>query len=125
MRKSSPLLIMLFSCIFLACGSNSDDRRIDDSATVQFESKLKINSAYRIKRDNTYVDLNTGKKLALSMDSVNNVIIDNATSFPVPFFIDLETKDTIDQHGRIVNNAILPGENGLWKLDEGKLKKIK
>ncbi|MGI8634802.1 MAG: hypothetical protein ACR2KZ_05305, partial [Segetibacter sp.] len=94
MRKSSPLLIMLFSCIFFACGSNSDDRRIDDSATVQFESKLKINSAYRIKRDNTYVDLNTGKKLALSMDSVNNVTIDNATSFPVPFFIDLETKDT-------------------------------
>ena len=118
------LLLMLLPCTFISCHSNNDNKTNSDTAAVQMESKLKINSMYRIKRDATYVDLNTGKKLALRMDSVNNVIIDNATSFPVPFFIDLETHDTIDQHGRIVNNAILPGKNGLWKLDEGKLKKI-
>ena len=118
------LLLMLLPCTFISCHSNNDNKTNSDTAAAQMESKLKINSMYRIKRDATYVDLNTGKKLALRMDSVNNVIIDNATSFPVPFFIDLETNDTIDQHGRIVNNAILPGKNGLWKLDEGKLKKI-
>jgi hypothetical protein len=107
-----------------SCNNNSDTSRRDDSAVTSEKTKLKINSAYRIKRDATYVDLSTSKKVVLKEDTVNHIIRDANTGFPVPFFIDIDTNDTVDEHGRIVNNALLPGENGKWKLDEGKLKKV-
>ena len=110
---------MLLSC------SNQKDKSGQDKEDAVLESKFKINSVYRIKRDHTYVDLNTGKKLSLRNDTISQKIIDEATGFPVPFIIDVTEQDTIDASGRIVNNAILPGKDGNWYVDEGKLQKIK
>lgn len=117
---SSLLLIEMLSCNY-----NKNEKKIIDSSLTKEETKLKINSAYRIKRDHTYVDLNTGKKISLRHDPVSNAFVDSVTSFPVPFFIDIDTNDTIDQQGRIVNNALLPGENGAWRLDEGRLERVR
>lgn len=117
----SPVLAI----VILSCNNNKDGEGRDDRNVEKVESKLKINSVYRIKRDGTYVDLNTGKRIMLRQDSLSKAIVNDVTGFPVAFFIDVDTNDTVDQQGRIVNNALLPGENGTWKLDEGKLKKIK
>lgn len=126
--KNKIVVLVIFSSLLIemvGCSYNKNEKKNADSSVRKERSKLKINSVYRVKRDRTYVDLNTGKKISLMEDSLNKTIVDAHTGFPVPFFIDIDTNDTIDEHGRIVNNALLPGENGLWKLDEGRLKKIK
>lgn len=102
------------------CGSGSPDVAAKDTLT-NLEQSLKINSVYRIKRDHTYVDLNTGKRLELEIDTISHRVIDKITRYPVLHFIDLTANDTLDQSGRVINRAIRKGADGSWYIDEDKL----
>ncbi len=106
------------------CGNGSQD--VGDKDTLKnLKQNLEVNSVYRIKRDHTYVDLNTGKKLELEMDTISQRVIDKTTRYPVPFFIDLTLNDTLDQNGRLINSAIRRVANGSWYIDEDTLDNMK
>ena len=48
------------------------------------------------------------------MDEYNN---------PVDFYVDINTQDTFyGNSGQVVNNALIHGDDGSWKVDETKIK---
>ncbi len=106
------------------CGNGSPDVGAKDTLS-NMEQSLKRNSVYRIKRDHTYVDLNTGKKLELEIDTISQRVIDKITRYPVLHFIDITVNDTLDQSGRVINSAIRRVADGSWYIDEDKLDNMK
>jgi uncharacterized protein YcfL len=61
-NKTFFIISSLASFIAIGCGNNNGGNTNEETALIRERSKLKINSVYRIKRDNTYVDLIVGKK---------------------------------------------------------------
>lgn len=90
--------------------------------TVTIDSNILIDPpAFVIRPDNTYVDLATGRKVKVRVDSISRDIIDEATNQPVLFFIDPSANDTFDRKGRKVNNALIRANDSSWTVDESKL----
>lgn len=75
-----------------------------------------------VRPDNTYVDLTTGRKVKIRVDSISALITDKETGKVVDFIIDPSSKDTFDRKGRRVNNALKKGQNNSWSIDESKIR---
>jgi hypothetical protein len=70
-----------------------------------------------------YRDLNSGETIDIWYDKVGMRTLNKKTGGPVEFYINTSTQDTVFGRGRfIVNNHIIKGEDGKWKLDDGKVK---
>jgi hypothetical protein len=67
--------------------------------------------------------LNTGEAIDIWYDKVGMRTLNKKTGGPVEFHINTSTKDTVFGRGRfIVNNYVIKGDDGKWKLDDGKVK---
>lgn len=85
-------------------------------------NSLIVPSTVILRPDNTYVDLITGIKVKVTIDSISRDIINEVTGQPVIFLVDPLRNDTFDRKGRRVNNALIRENDSLWKIDESKVK---
>lgn len=70
-----------------------------------------------------YRDLNTGETIDIWYDAVGIRTLNKKTGAPVEFYINTSTNDTVFGRGRfVVNGHVLKGDDGKWKLDDGKVK---
>jgi phosphodiesterase/alkaline phosphatase D-like protein len=70
-----------------------------------------------------YVDLRTGQPVELYYDPKGRRVYSTMTNEPVDFYVDMNTGDTIYGRGRyVVNNYLMKGSNGMYRLDPGKVK---
>ena len=70
-----------------------------------------------------YRDLNTGETIDIWYDAVGIRTLNKKTGTPVEFYINTSTNDTVFGRGRfVVNSYVIKGEDGKWKLDDGKVK---
>lgn len=73
--------------------------------------------------DAKFRNLASDENVYIIKDSISGEAIDSITKEPVLFYVDLETKDTINgKTGEVVNNAIIRTEDGTYILDETKIK---
>jgi hypothetical protein len=69
-----------------------------------------------------YENLATGEKVYIIKDSETGKSIDSVTNEPVMFYVNLETKDTINgETGLIVNNKIIKSAEGTYSLIENEV----
>ncbi len=107
--------------------NNNSEPRITRTADSVNDNTIDSNGlieppTFIVRPDNTYVDLTTGRKVNIRVDSISRDIIDEGTGEVVTFFIDPSTKDTFDRKGRRVNNALMKGNDNSWNVDESKIK---
>lgn len=70
-----------------------------------------------------YRDLNTGETVDIWYDAVGIRTLNKKTGAPVEFYINTATNDTVFGRGRfVVNGYVIKGDDGKWKLDDGKVK---
>ena len=70
-----------------------------------------------------YRDLNTGETIDIWYDAAGIRTLNKKTGAPVEFYINTTTNDTVFGRGRfVVNSYVIKGEDGKWKLDDGKVK---
>ena len=70
-----------------------------------------------------YIDLSTGQPVDLYYDAKTRRTYSSVTNEPVEFYVDMNTRDTIYGRGRyIVNNYIVRSNDGMYRLDAGKVK---
>ena len=63
-----------------------------------------------------YIDLETGKHIAIVKDSTNGVMVNADTKEPVIIYVDTQTGDTIyGKTGKIINNHVIKTEDGKYK----------
>ena len=86
------------------------------------------NGVYSIVQDTVpnktiYQDLNTGETIDIWYDAVGIRTLNKKTGAPVEFYINKATNDTVFGRGRfVVNGYVVKGDDGKWKLDDGKVK---
>jgi len=97
----------------IAPGDSINDKTIDKISVI--EPPTFIN-----RPDNTVVDLTTGRKAKVRIDSVSRDIVDEVTGKPLQFFVDPSNNDTFDTKGNKVNNALIKGRNNSWMIDKNK-----
>jgi hypothetical protein len=70
-----------------------------------------------------YVDLKTGQPVDLYYDPKAKRVYSAMTNEPVDFYVDMSTGDTIYGRGRyVVNNYIIRENEGMYRLNAGKIK---
>jgi hypothetical protein len=70
-----------------------------------------------------YIDLRTGRPVELYYDPKERRTYSTMTNQPVDFYVDMSTGDTIYGRGRyVVNNYIIKSNQGMYRLDAGKIK---
>ena len=70
-----------------------------------------------------YKDLGMGETVEIWYDAVGLRTLNKKTGAPIEFYVNTSTRDTVFGRGRfVVNSYILKGDDGKWKLDDGKVK---
>jgi len=98
------LLAALYSC------ANGDS----DNVSPASEMLLKQRTVYEIKPDNTYVELNTGRKVKLQYDTISNRVTEQITNREIDYFVDQVSIDTVDAEGFVVNNRMRKKTDGTY-----------
>ena len=63
-----------------------------------------------------YIDLETGKHIAIVKDSTNGAMVNADSREPVVIYVDTQTGDTIYwKTGKIINNHVIKTEDGKYK----------
>ncbi|OAQ38262.1 hypothetical protein A5893_15845 [Pedobacter psychrophilus] len=69
-----------------------------------------------------YEDLATGEKVYIIKDAETGMAIDSVSQKPVMFYVDLDTKDTINgTTGAVVNNQIVKDAEGKYEMAKSDL----
>lgn len=69
-----------------------------------------------------YEDLATGEKVYIIKDSQTGMAMDSISQKPVMFYVDLDTKDTINgKTGEVVNNKIVKDAEGKYEMAKSDL----
>ena len=70
-----------------------------------------------------YRDLNSGETIEIWYDAVGIRTLNKKTGAPVEFYVNTVTNDTVFGRGRfVVNGYVIKGDDGKWKLNDGKVK---
>lgn len=70
-----------------------------------------------------YRDLSTGETVDIWYDAVGMRTLNKKTGAPIEFYVNTSTSDTVLGRGRfVVNGYVVKGDDGKWKLDDGKVK---
>jgi hypothetical protein len=105
---------------FMTFENNNTSREVtrqaqDEVIYCMIEDTVPSKSIYR--------DLNTGETIDIWYDAVGMRTLNKKTGAPVEFYINTSTNDTVFGRGRfVVNNYVLKGDDGKWKLNDGKVK---
>lgn len=76
-----------------------------------------------VPNKSVYRDLNTRETIDIWYDRVGMRTLNKKSGESVEFYINTSTNDTVFGRGRfIVNNYVIKGDDGKWKLDDGKVK---
>jgi hypothetical protein len=72
---------------------------------------------------NSYIDLRTGQPVDLYYSPKNNMTYSIITNEPVDYYVNLATGDTVYGRGRyIVNNYLVRSADGMYSLDDKRIK---
>lgn len=93
----------------------------NQSATDPTVTTTTTSTTVHLNPSASYVDLRSGKKVKLRVDTVTKYIVNEVTNQPVMYYIDPSTNDTFDRQGRVVNRALIKGSNGDYTVDESLL----
>jgi hypothetical protein len=103
-----------------ACNNKSADSSADaDSSSVNTDGYTK--ATYAEITPGKYVNLTTGKEIYVIKNEESGYAIDSIANIPIEFYINPTTHDTLYKTGLVVNNLLVQ-EDGMWKLDERKVK---
>lgn len=70
-----------------------------------------------------YRDLNTGESINVWYDAVGMRTLNKKTGALVDFYVNTSTNDTVFGRGKfVVNGYVIQGDDGKWKLNDGKVK---
>lgn len=75
-----------------------------------------------IVKNGYYYNLNSGEKVKIIPDSLTGLAIDSSSNIPVEFYFDKTSRDTFYQTGLKVNSLLLRNKEGLYILNEEKVK---
>lgn len=105
----------------IACNDTGSETTETDSSTTttSTESMATSSSVANFDESASYVSLNTSKPIKVKRDTTRGYIVDYETNEPLNFFFyNPATNDTFDWSGNVVNNYLLLGDDGTYKLDE-------
>jgi len=96
----------------------------EKSVSVSFSEKGLVYSTYdTVPNKTVYRDLGTGETIEIWYDAAGLRTLNKKTGTPVEFYINTSTNDTVFGRGRfIVNGYVIKGDDGIWKLNDGKVK---
>ena len=101
-------------------------KKADSIPTDDIDTTGKPDTAQMAMKDTSsprYVDLSTGQPVELYYDAKTRRTYSSMTNEPVEFYVDMNTRDTVYGRGRyIVNNYIVKANDGMYRLDAGKVK---
>ena len=116
------LLMLSFAALsvvgYTACNTDGEgDTASSDSTSI---TTTEMDATTGSGGTSGYVDLNTGASVRL--DEATGRYVDEYNN-PVDFYVDINTQDTFyGNSGQVVNNALIHGDDGSWKVDETKIK---
>ncbi|WP_207511521.1 hypothetical protein [Longitalea luteola] len=114
--------------------SDTSMRRSDTSWRRSDTSMRRTDTSWRRRSDtamgrsdaaayNRYIDLRTGQPVELYYDAKTRRTYSATTNEPIDFYVNSTTGDTVYGRGRyIVNNYIMRGADGMYKLDESRIR---
>ena len=71
----------------------------------------------------TFSDLSTGESIDIWYDAVGMRTLNKKTGALVDFYVNRTTNDTVLGRGKfVVNGYVIKGDDGKWKLNDGKVK---
>ena len=71
----------------------------------------------------SYLDLTTGQSIDIWYDAAGMRTLNKQTGGPVEFYVNKNTNDTVFGRGKfVVNGYVIKGDDGKWKLNDGKVK---
>ena len=132
MKKIIYSVFSIFSIVtIVSCSNNpnevqqTDTTTIVPSTTTTTESNSSVTSTRRpvlnIKSNTDYIDLKSGKKIRLRVDTITQFIVNEITKEPIVFYIDPSTNDTFDVRGRLVSKALIRSTEGGYTINESML----
>lgn len=93
----------------------------EPSACIERETLFYVNYD-TVPAKTVYRDLNTGETIDIWYDRVGMRALNKKTGAPVELYVNTSTNDTVFGRGRfIVNNYVIKGADGKWKLNEEKV----
>jgi hypothetical protein len=106
--------------LIAGCSGNNSNNDVNDAATppTELKQQLKKRAAYEIRPDNTYVELNTGKRVKLQYDKNTQRVTEQISNREIDYFIDEASHDTVDGSGRIVNHIMTKKPDGTYVASE-------
>lgn len=121
-----PLIFLSVIMMLISCTNNAHDEKqkqanSEEKITTdadELRREVRTRSAYAIIPDNTYVELNTGKRIKLIYDSSSGKIMEQGTFRQIDLFIDEATNDTVDFMGSIMNYKIKKKKDGTYVAEE-------
>ncbi len=132
MKKLVYSLLGIFTVVsFVACSNNANETQQSDTTTIvpttttTTESNASVTTTtapvVKLKANADYIDLKTGKKIRLRVDTVTQFVLNEVTKEPIVFYIDPATNDTFDARGRLVNKALIRNTDGDYTINESML----
>lgn len=130
MKKVIYALFGIFSVFsFISCSNSANESQITDTTTLTPSTTTTTTTSentvkrpvIKINSSTDYIDLKTGKKIRLRVDTITQFIVNEVTKEPVVFYIDPSTNDTFDTKGRLVNKALNRSTDGEYTINESML----
>src|SRR4051812_44750070 len=125
------IMLSFFSCAVLiaasSCNNDQSTTTTTDSSTVSTpaeqvgtetttQTTTTRTRTIQLNPSSSYVDLTSGKKVRLRVDTVTKYIVNEVTNQPISYYIDPSTNDTFDRQGRIVNMALRRSTSGGYSV---------
>lgn len=110
----------------VACNNGTETETTDSTSTSMVTEgpadNTTDNPTVNINPDASYKDLKSGKEVKLRYDPAHRYVVYAETNEPVYYYIDMATLDTFDRSGVNVSNALTHGNDGMYSVDESKMK---
>ncbi len=121
MKTMGRYLVGTLSFIGIVIGENLNSTKLFDN--IQPQTVMVCTVYDTVPAKTVYRDLNTGENIELWYDASGIRTLNKKTGSLVDFYINTTTNDTVFGKGRfIVNGYVVKGDDGKWKLDDGKVK---
>ncbi len=130
MKKLVYSVLGIFAIVsFVSCSTSANESQTTDTTSVVPATTTTTTTStantqrpvVNIKANTDYIDLKTGKKIRLHVDTITQFIVNEVTKEPIVFYIDPSNNDTFDTKGRLVNRALIRSSDGDYTLNESML----
>jgi len=133
MKFKNLSFALLAAGLAMSCNNSQDTSVTTDSSsttgttvdttatTTAMAPTVTTTTTVHLDPTRSYVDLKSGKKVRLRVDTVTKYIVNEVTNQPIMYYIDPSTRDTFDRQGRMVSRALIRSASGDYSIDESRL----